>query len=402
MSGKDRAALLNAFDRAGVGREPLSEETSERPDDPRRPASTAGAVSATVLDSPTSGLGALRPVTRLVRGAMLVLHWMIVALTSRGVVPRMLALLGLSVGSILLTASLLGALPGAWSGRRDPVRCVVRARGLLVRCLAHGDVAARAGAAEPARAPVDLCPVAGTAGRGRWGGRGRGAGWCHVGRDDPRRDRAARARGLPASYGSVWLALGSLADRRGVRTRTRPGVGWSPASSSGLCDARGVWIRSLPGLIGPAVVIALPVALAWWLVDTGAAAIADALLDRRWWLVGLAVVCVVAGGIAAFVLGDLLRPATRVRHPGAQSLTGEYGPLTNPAGINASWAVLYGAGYFTIAIVVLSTAVERGDTRVAGGAGRHGDRARRGAGAALPGARPAGGVAVDGAPRGGA
>ena len=66
---------------------------------------------------------------------------------------------------------------------------------------------------------------------------------------------------------------------------------------------------------------------------------------------------------AAFILGDLLRPATRVRRPGAQSLTWEYGPLTNPAGINASWAVLYGAGYFTIAIVVLSTAVERGDTR---------------------------------------
>ena len=41
-------ALLSAFDRAGVGREPLSEETSS--DLMIRSASTAGAVSATVLD----------------------------------------------------------------------------------------------------------------------------------------------------------------------------------------------------------------------------------------------------------------------------------------------------------------------------------------------------------------
>jgi hypothetical protein len=53
---------------------------------------------------------------------------------------------------------------------------------------------------------------------------------------------------LPASYGSVWLALGSLADRRGVEhENTEPGVGWSPASSWGLCDARGVWVARCRG-----------------------------------------------------------------------------------------------------------------------------------------------------------
>ena len=73
-------------------------------------------MGATVLDSPASGLAAVRPVTRLVRGAMLVLHWTIVGLTSRGVIPRMLALLGLSIGGILLIASLFGALPDSWAG----------------------------------------------------------------------------------------------------------------------------------------------------------------------------------------------------------------------------------------------------------------------------------------------
>jgi hypothetical protein len=294
---------------------------------------------------------------------MLVLHWMIVALTSRGVVPRMLALLGLSVGSILLTASLLGALPGAWSGVATlfGASCVLAAfsfGALRTGTLLHGLVllsplvplltfalsqARRAGAAGAvegaALGGVTLAAMILVA-----------IGLLVLG-------------SLPASYGSVWLALGSLADRRGVEHENTEGRGMLARFFVGAGRrARGLG-RSLPGLIGPAVVIAVPVVLAWWLVDTGAAAIADALLDRRWWLVGLSVVCVVAGGIAAFVLGDLLRPATRVRHPGAQSLTWEYGPLTNPAGINASWAVLYGAGYFTIAIVVLSTAVERGDTR---------------------------------------
>ncbi len=293
VSGKDRAALLAAFDRAGVGREPLADETSS--DLMIRSASTAGAVSATVLDSPSSGLGAVRPVTRLVRGAMLVLHWMIVALTSRGVVPRMLALLGLSVGSILLTASLLGALPGAWSGVATlfGASCVLAAfsfGALRTGTLLHGLVLL-----SPI---VPLLTFALSQARNA-GAEGEVEGAALGGVTLAAMILVAIGLlvlgSLPASYGSVWLALGSLADRRGVvhqNTAERPRLVrlWVGAARRG----RGL-AKSIPGLLGPAVVIAVPVLLAWWLVDTGPGPIANWLLSNRWWLVGLAVVCVVGG-----------------------------------------------------------------------------------------------------------
>ena len=114
VAARDRVRLLAAFDRAGVGREDLSVETSS--DLVIRSASTAGAVAASVLDSPSSGLAAVRPVTKVVRGAMLVVHWTVVGLTSRSVIPRTLAMLGLALGSVMLVASLLGTLPESWSG----------------------------------------------------------------------------------------------------------------------------------------------------------------------------------------------------------------------------------------------------------------------------------------------
>ena len=213
VTGTDRAALLTAFDRAGVGREPLADETSS--DLMIRSASTAGAVGATVLDSPASGLGAVRPVTRLVRGAMLVLHWTIVGLTSRGVIPRMLALLGLSIGGILLIASLFGALPDSWAGPAALIgwSCLLAAfafGALRTGTLLHGLVLlspivplltfAFTGAGQTGdtsetsalQGGLTLVAMVGVA-----------VGLLVLG-------------SLPAAYGSVWLALGSLADRRGV------------------------------------------------------------------------------------------------------------------------------------------------------------------------------------------
>ncbi|HEX8868719.1 MAG TPA: patatin-like protein, partial [Lentzea sp.] len=60
-------AALNAFDRAGIGREPLTQEAAS--DQMIRTAATAAAVAVTVADSERAGFGAVRPVTRAVRGA---------------------------------------------------------------------------------------------------------------------------------------------------------------------------------------------------------------------------------------------------------------------------------------------------------------------------------------------
>ena len=348
-TGTDRAALLTAFDRAGIGREPLADETSS--DLMIRSASTAGAVGATVLDSPASGLAAARPVTRLVRGAMLVVHWTIVGLTSRGVIPRMLALLGLSVGGILLIASLFGALPDSWAGPAaligwSSLLAAFAFGALRTGTMLHGLVllspivplltyaftgAGQSGttsATSALQGGLTLVAMVGVA-----------VGLLVLG-------------SLPAAYGSVWLALGSLADRRGVVHEDTRGKGRLTRLTAGTSRrARGL-LRSLPEVVKPLVVVALPALLAWWIVSVGVSTVAVWIVEQRLWLLAGAVLCLVVGAVAALYLGDLLRPAVRIRREGATELEWDYGPLVASAGVNASWSWLYGAGYFIVAFGV--------------------------------------------------
>jgi patatin-related protein len=350
VSGTDRAALLAAFDRAGVGREPLADETSS--DLMIRSATTAGAVGATVLDSPASGLAAVRPVTRLVRGAMLVLHWTIVGLTSRGVVPRMLALLGLSIGGILLIASLFGALPDSWAGPAAMIgwSCLLAAfafGALRTGTLLHGLVLLS-----------PIVPLLTFAFTG-------------AGRSDQSTSTTSALQGgltlvamvgvavallvlgsLPAAYGSVWLALGSLADRRGVVHQDTRGRGRLTRLTVGTSRRAQGLLRSLPEVVKPLVVVALPALLAWWIVRVGVSTVAVWIVEQRVWLLAGAVACLVVGAVAALYLGDLLRPVTRVRREGVSELEWDYGPLVASAGVNASWSWLYGAGYFVVAFAV--------------------------------------------------
>lgn len=101
---------LRAFDRAGIGREPLEEEM--RSDQMIRTATTAASVAVSVADSGRSGLGAIRPVTRALRGGMLVPYWTVLGLAAGGMIARFLALLALASGALLLAFSLLGAIGG--------------------------------------------------------------------------------------------------------------------------------------------------------------------------------------------------------------------------------------------------------------------------------------------------
>ncbi|WP_434442267.1 patatin-like protein [Lentzea sp. E54] len=105
-------AALNAFDRAGIGREPLTQEAAS--DQMIRTAATAAAVAVTVADSERSGLAAVRPVTRVVRGAALLPYWTITGLTRGGNLAHFLGLLGLAVGGALVVMALFGMLP-AWA-----------------------------------------------------------------------------------------------------------------------------------------------------------------------------------------------------------------------------------------------------------------------------------------------
>ena len=110
-------AALSAFDRAGIGREPWNQEASS--DLIIRSATTAAAVAATVVDSDRSGLAPIKPVTRLLRGVMLLPYWTVTGLTSRAMLARTLALLALcrSVATLLALA-LFGVLPEDCPARR--------------------------------------------------------------------------------------------------------------------------------------------------------------------------------------------------------------------------------------------------------------------------------------------
>lgn len=345
VPGPDRVCLLDAFDRAGVGREPLTEESAS--DLMIRNASTAGAVSTTVLDSPSSGLGVVRPVTRLLRGAMLVVHWTVVGLTSRAVIPRTLALLGLAIGGVLLLASLVGVLPPAWSGPAALVGggCLLAAFGfsaLRTGTLLHGLVLLTP--------VVPLLTWAFTEAEEAEGGASALRGGITL------TAMAAVTVGLvvlgsiPAAYGSVWLALGSLADRRGVPHVDTRGAGrWVRLTAGTSRRARGL-VRSLPEVVRPLLVLAVPALLAWWVARVGTGEVASWLVASRGPLTVLAVVVVALGAVAALFLGDLLRPATFTRRPGDPDPVWDYGPLAHPAGVNASWAVLYGAGYLVLGL----------------------------------------------------
>lgn len=101
---------LAAFDRAGIGREPLAEEGGS--DQMVRTAATAVGVGITVLDGPGSGLGAVRPITRVVRGASLLPYWAVVGLTRGGGIARFLAQLALAAGGAIIALALLAGAPG--------------------------------------------------------------------------------------------------------------------------------------------------------------------------------------------------------------------------------------------------------------------------------------------------
>jgi patatin-related protein len=100
---------LAAFDRAGVGREPLSEEVAS--DQMIRTVATAAATAVTVADSDRLGVKAARPLTRSLRGLTLLPYWTILGLTRGGRLARFLGQFGLAAGGLLLVLAMLGALP---------------------------------------------------------------------------------------------------------------------------------------------------------------------------------------------------------------------------------------------------------------------------------------------------
>ncbi len=345
----DKRLLLTAFDRAGIGREPLRGEVSS--DLMLRSGTTAAAVGATVLDSSKSGLGVLRPLTRGLRGAMLVIYWGMMALTGKGVIARSLALLGMAMGAILVTLAAFGAVPAGLAGLAAGV-------GISLLLLAFAFGALRSGTMLHGLVLLTpLVPVlAEAAARTRDGaadGSGRGAlilgavlllalGLMALGT-------------LPATTGSVWSGLSTLADRMGV-----PAL--NPRISGRRRTLHSAWraLRGMGALLGEIgfrlLLLAVPVALAFWVVGSGWDSVVEWLAAHFWLCVAVAVASAAIGAAAATHYGGSLAVLAEDRT--GDRLRWQWRRLAHPAGVSASWSVVYGVAYLVLALLLIRDPLE--------------------------------------------
>ncbi len=335
----DRRQALAAFDRAGIGREPLREEASS--DLVIRTAASAAAVASTVADSSGSGLGAVRPVTRALRGAMLLPYWAIWGLSSRQTIARGLSLLAMALGGTALALALFGVL----SPNLQPLAAALGA-GALLAAFAYG--ALRTGSL--LHSIVLLTPVIPLMVYSQT-----------VGTQDARGVStvvvvAALALGLIAlgsigvATGSVWAALDLLGDRRGLVRPRRPGA---RRPGRALYTLK-VWLRrvvavgaTLAMLLGIAAVGLVVAGLVWWLVDESR--IDFVQHNHRWlWLPALAVIAL--GGLVANLESRWF--AVLTNRPSDEGPSWDYAPVVEPRATGAGWSVVYGTIYLVIAWVV--------------------------------------------------
>jgi patatin-related protein len=305
---------LRAFDEAGIGREPISQEAGS--DQMIRTAATAAAVAVTVVDSRNFGIAALKPVTRVVRGAALLPYWTITGLTRGGRVAQFLASLGFAIGGALLVLALFNLLPSWAVGP-------AAALGGSTLMAAFGYAALRSGTL--LHGLVLLSPV------------------IPLGAVAIDRTRAALnsgATGEDASTGMVavsgvallvlaLLVIGSLPAP--IRTPFAVLKDWRTYKRIGKV----LWRLAAVAAIGWA---------AW-------AVIRYELYDADWLTAPVIVVCAVAavavGAVCATTGGRSLQ---RWRARNGEWVTEN---AETPAAATAGWAVVYGAGFLFVAVVLM-------------------------------------------------
>lgn len=301
---------LSAFDGAGIGREPLGREGTS--DQMIRTATTAASVGVTLLDSPRSGLGVLKPVTRLLRGAMLVPYWITLGLTGGGRIARFLALLALSTGGLLLALAVFGVLPGWATG-------IAAAAGAAAVLTAFGYAALRTGTL--LHGLVLLTPVIALL----------ALAWWLLERESSDADQTE----------SIVTALGAI-------------------GTVGLLGLGLVALASLPAPMRSVqasfLLLVSPIAHTF-LVAVGAAALV-AMGLAVWpsvpaWAVYLgAVLLAVLGVVTAVHNGRELRLLRRHADGPAGRPWWRAEPVQHPLGVSAGWSALYGTGYLAGAVVV--------------------------------------------------
>ncbi len=341
----DAVAALRAFDRAGVGRESLREEGTS--DQMLRTATSAAAVAATVVDSDDSGLAAVKPVTRSLRGGMLLPYWLVTALTSGGALSRALALLGLSIGAVLLALALFGVLPAWASGAGAAFGTSALLVGFAYGALRTGTMLHGLVLLSPV-IPLLAFAVQRT----------------NEGTGDPSATQGAATLlvvvalalglmvlgSLPAPMLSVYGELDRAADRAGIAAVAIDLHGAQLGRAQAVRRLRALLVL-LSRPVGTVVAVAVGGAAILLAVNTGAwVDLADWVGDHRA-AAGLALAAIAVGGLSlSWWQGKGLRVAYDASDALDRSAPAwRFHPVRHPAGVVVGWSALYGTGYLLMA-----------------------------------------------------
>ncbi len=319
---------LEAFDRAGIGREPLDEES--RSDAMIKTAVTAAATMVTLADSDRFGPKVLKPLTKAVRGAALVPYWLVTGLLSGSGVARALGLLGFAVGGLALLLGLFGVL-GSFSAAGTTVGAGVVVGALAFAALRSGTLlhgAVLLGAAVPLvalAAPVmKAVNDQGTSAKGSVVSLGAAAAvvvglWLLAALPNPIRTPDA-----------VWVDA-----KKAVRHRTR---GWTTGRATG----------AVLGVLAAMAALAGLGCLLWRWVDDHRA---------QTWFEPMALVVVGAASALVVVVGGAIsRRQARGMRRWTQGVDGGWTReprVTASAGVSAGWAALYGLLFLALAWVAV-------------------------------------------------
>ena len=316
---------LAAFDAAGIGRESLEQEATS--DQLIRTTATAAAMTSTLLDSDGSGLGRVaKPVTRTLRGAMLLPYWVITGLTAGGAAARALAFAGLTVGGVLLTLSLLGLL-----GSASPAGALLGVGAVLC---ALGYAAMRSGTL--LHGLVLLAPVSPLVAVG--------LGDMLVNTKDA--TRAAWTVGIVLALVLALILLASLPSPvlSPAATVTHwwrrvGGHGARPADPASDRSTRAAF--RISGVLAPVAGVA---AVAYVVVRSGGIGPHPPLSV----LLGVAVAF---GAVVSFLTGRWLRLRTQAPMPDKHGeRPWKTRAVNHPAGVSAGWSVVYGLLYALLAL----------------------------------------------------
>jgi patatin-related protein len=306
---------LDAFDRAGVGREQLSEEAAS--DQMIRTVATAAASLVSVADSVKLGLKAARPVTRSLRGLTLLPYWTILGLTRGGQLARFLGQFGLAAGGLLLVLAILGALP-EWA--EAPGGAI----GGGVLLAAFGYSALRTGSL--LHGLVLLSP---------------GVTLVTYGISEVQANAPGAVQTTHGLAGMIGIALfvGALLVLGSV-----PGTRLSPMASVGEMRRNfPAWLRSMRW-VGPLVGVAI-IGAGVLIGFSGVLSFLDS--NRLLLLIGTAAI-VVAAGFLSYFGGRSLRTW---QHDHEKKLWVDP-PTRDPSAHAAGWAVVYGTGYVGITLAL--------------------------------------------------